>query len=238
MECDTEADRTPRAPSSIETFGTRPSSMAVNHQVTSNRTINPGQFLSKNLRITSSPMTFNSPYHAPAAPASYPFLGARNTGGLPLGMSASRSNNSFQARTHSSVSYTNPFLSTYPTTNYQLPNLHTFAGRNRMDDLQAAQEQERVALTNVQEVQRQIVTARQDIAGMRNRYMELQAECARLMPAITQAEEGLNDLEKHEKDLNLLVTVCRDEQREIVDTMNPFMRGMIELGREMERRNN
>jgi chromosome segregation ATPase len=107
-----------------------------------------------------------------------------------------------------------------------------------MDDLQAAQEQERVALTNVQEVQRQIVTARQDIAGMRNRYMELQAECARLMPAITQAEEGLNDLEKHEKDLNLLVTVCRDEQREIVDTMNPFMRGMIELGREMERRNN
>lgn len=238
MERDTEVDRTPRASSSIEIFGTRPSSMAVNHQVASSRTIDPGQFHSKNLRITSSPMTFNSPYHAPAARASYPFLGARNTGGLPPGTSTSRSNDGFQARTHSSVSHTKPFLSAYPTTNYQLPNLHTFAGHNLMGDLQAAQEQERVASTDVQEVQRQIVTARQDIAGMRNRYMELQAACARLRPAIIQAEQGLNDLEKHENDLNLLVTVCRDEQRAIVDTMNPFMRGMIELGRQMERRNN
>ena len=70
---------------------------------------------------------------------------------------------------------------------------------------------------------------------MRDRYMELHAECAQLVPAILAEEAQLNTLEQREIGLHAAITECRDYQAMIMDSLDPDILSIIEFGRQLER---
>ncbi|KAL1608391.1 hypothetical protein SLS60_003332 [Paraconiothyrium brasiliense] len=101
--------------------------------------------------------------------------------------------------------------------------------------LQAAQARELQIGTAVNSAQLRLNAAKKNVEQLRTKQDELQAELVQLETAIEMGEAEVIAAEQEKGRYDEDIRLCRAEQENIMSRMDPGVKAMIELGRQMER---
>ncbi|KAJ4354012.1 uncharacterized protein N0V89_005744 [Didymosphaeria variabile] len=101
--------------------------------------------------------------------------------------------------------------------------------------LQAAQARERQIVTAGQSTQQRFDAAKQHVDQLRTKRDVLQVELIQLETAIDAGDAEVVAAEQEKGRYGEAIRICRVEQEEVMNGMDPGVRAMIELGRQMER---